>query len=43
MKRTGDIRIAAIALSVNGIVVTRNHKDFAKVPNLKIEDWTIAS
>ena len=38
---TQDLRIAAIALSVNGIVVTRNHKDFAKVPNLTIEDWTI--
>jgi tRNA(fMet)-specific endonuclease VapC len=38
---TRDLRIAAIALSVNGIVVTRNHKDFAKVPNLTLEDWTI--
>ena len=41
MKRTGDMRIAAIALSVDGIVVTRNQKDFSKVPNLKIEDWTL--
>ncbi|MBD0264213.1 MAG: type II toxin-antitoxin system VapC family toxin [Tolypothrix sp. Co-bin9] len=38
---TQDLRIAAIALSVDGIVVTRNHKDFVKIPNLRIEDWTI--
>jgi tRNA(fMet)-specific endonuclease VapC len=43
MKRTGDMRIAAIALSINGIVVTRNQKDFEKVPNLKTEDWTLES
>ncbi len=43
MKRTGDMRIAAIALSIDGIVVTRNQKDFEKVPNLKIEDWTLES
>ncbi|MBD2771454.1 type II toxin-antitoxin system VapC family toxin [Iningainema tapete] len=38
---TRDLRIAAIVLSINGILVTRNHKDFAKIPNLQIEDWTI--
>ena len=38
-----DLRIAAIALSVDGILVTRDQKDFEKVPNLKIEDWTLAS
>lgn len=38
---TRDLRIAATVLSVNGIVVTRNRKDFIKVPNLKIEDWTL--
>ncbi|PAX60180.1 type II toxin-antitoxin system VapC family toxin [Brunnivagina elsteri] len=39
---TRDLRIAAITLSINGILVTRNTKDFAKVPHLQIEDWTIA-
>lgn len=38
---TKDLQIAAIALSLNGIVVTSNRKDFCKIPNLQIEDWTI--
>jgi tRNA(fMet)-specific endonuclease VapC len=36
-----DMRIVAIALSVGGTIITCNHKDFAQVPDLKIEDWTI--
>lgn len=35
-----DLRIASIALSRNLVVVTRNAQDFAKIPCLKIEDWT---
>jgi tRNA(fMet)-specific endonuclease VapC len=38
---TQDLRIAAITISLDGIMVTRNRKDFSKVPNLLIEDWSI--
>lgn len=33
--------ITAIALSVNGIIVTGNQKDFATVPDLRLQDWTL--
>ena len=36
-----DLRIAAIALVNQAIVVTQNYKDFIKVLNLSIEDWTL--
>jgi tRNA(fMet)-specific endonuclease VapC len=35
-----DVRIAAIAIANDGIMVTRNYKDFSLIPNLQIEDWT---
>jgi tRNA(fMet)-specific endonuclease VapC len=37
---TQDLKIAAIVLTIGGILVTRNHKDFARISGLAIEDWT---
>jgi tRNA(fMet)-specific endonuclease VapC len=38
---TSDLRIAAIAMSVSGILITRNSVDFDKIADLVIQDWTI--
>jgi tRNA(fMet)-specific endonuclease VapC len=37
--RKMDLRIAAIVLEVGGTLVSRNLRDFRRVPNLAVEDW----
>ncbi len=37
---TMDLKVAAIVLSRGATLLSRNVGDFAKVPGLKIEDWS---
>jgi tRNA(fMet)-specific endonuclease VapC len=37
---TMDLKIAAIALAHNATLLSRNLKDFRKVPGLQVEDWS---
>lgn len=37
---TQDLRIAAIALAHHGILLSRNLRDFEKVPRLSVQDWS---
>jgi tRNA(fMet)-specific endonuclease VapC len=37
---TADLKIAAIALSRNAILLSRNLMDFQRIPGLRVEDWT---
>jgi tRNA(fMet)-specific endonuclease VapC len=37
---TMDLKIAAIALANDAIVITRNLVDFQRVPGLTVKDWT---
>jgi tRNA(fMet)-specific endonuclease VapC len=38
---TQDLRIAAIVIAHNGVLLSRNLRDFEKIPNLMIQDWTV--
>ncbi len=38
---TQDMRIAAIILSQNATLLTRNQRDFEKIPSLEFEDWSM--
>lgn len=36
-----DMIIASIVLANNGVLITRNTKEFSRIDGLKIEDWTV--
>jgi tRNA(fMet)-specific endonuclease VapC len=38
---TQDLRIASIVLAHQGILLTRNRRDFEKVPGITIQDWSL--
>ena len=38
---TMDLKIASIALANDAVLLTRNLSDFRKVPDLKVEDWSV--
>ena len=35
-----DVKIAAVAIANQAILVTRNQRDFSLIPDLQIEDWS---
>ena len=37
---TMDLRIGAIALTHDALLVSRNLPDFKQIPHLRVEDWT---
>lgn len=38
---SNDLKIASIAIETGAIVVTRNRRDFARIPGVVIEDWSM--
>jgi tRNA(fMet)-specific endonuclease VapC len=38
---TQDLRIASITLAHDSILLTRNLRDFDKIPELRVQDWSL--
>ena len=37
---TMDLKIAAIAVARDALLISRNLSDYEQIPNLRVEDWT---
>jgi tRNA(fMet)-specific endonuclease VapC len=38
---SNDLKIASIAIETGAIIVTKNLRDFARIPGVKVEDWSV--
>jgi tRNA(fMet)-specific endonuclease VapC len=38
---SNDLKIAAIAIETGATVVTRNRRDFTRIPGVVVEDWAL--
>jgi len=38
---TQDLKIAAVALANQLVVLTRNRRDFGRIPGLAVDDWSV--
>jgi tRNA(fMet)-specific endonuclease VapC len=36
-----DLRIAAVALAHRLVLLTRNQRDFGRIPNLALDNWSV--
>jgi len=38
---TSDLKVAAVALATGATLLTRNRRDFGRIPGMRLDDWSI--